>query len=120
MNGEPLRRTITITNLQGLHLRPLTKFAQLALRFQSEVYLQHAKETQRRVSGKSALAMLEILAPQGTEIVVETAGPDQQEAMEALAAFLANLAEEEDKQSETSVGDATAKVDPPPSDETSR
>jgi phosphocarrier protein len=94
MSGEPLRRKITITNLQGLHLRPLTAFADMASRFQSTVHVY--KEGQARISGKSPLGLLGLGAEQGTELIVETCGPDQEQAMEALVAFLANLAAEED------------------------
>ena len=94
MNGEPLRRKVTITNLQGLHLRPITAFVELAVRFQSSVFVH--KEGQERINGKSALGLLGLGAEQGTELTLEVSGPDQQEAMEALVAFLSNLAAEED------------------------
>jgi phosphotransferase system HPr (HPr) family protein len=94
MSGEPLRRKITITNLQGLHLRPITSFVELANRYQSSVHVQ--KEGQERISGKSALNLLGLGAEQGTELTLETCGPDQEEAMAALVAFLNGLAALED------------------------
>src|SRR5437870_4165136 len=73
MNGETLRRKVTITDPLGLHLRPLTAFAQQAGRFQCSVTL--AKDNQR-VNGKSPLELMLLGAQQGTELVLEVSGPD--------------------------------------------
>jgi phosphocarrier protein HPr len=94
MNGETLRRTVTITNPQGLHMRPITAFVEMASRFQSQVYL--SKEPGQRINGKSPLALLGLAAEQGTELTLETTGPDEQAALEALVEFLANVRTEED------------------------
>ena len=80
-----LQRTVRITNPQGLHLRPLTAFAQLALRFQCTVTV--AKDG-RVVNGKSPLELLFLAAEQGSEVVVQTSGPDAQDALDALVALL--------------------------------
>jgi phosphocarrier protein len=85
MNGEPLRRTVTIRNPQGLHIRPASAFAQLAGKFESTVTVW--KESQG-VSGRSPLELLLLVALQGTELVVEVSGPDAQEALDALAELL--------------------------------
>src|SRR5258708_3380814 len=37
MNGETLRQTVRITGASGLHLRPLTAFAQRAQQFQARI-----------------------------------------------------------------------------------
>ena len=64
--GTTLRRTVRITNPQGLHLRPLTAFVQAAMRFQSSV---HVCKADQRVNGKSALELMLLAAEQGTELV---------------------------------------------------
>jgi phosphotransferase system HPr (HPr) family protein len=94
MNGEPLRRTITITNPQGLHMRPITAFVELASRFQSDVFL--CKEDGQRSNGKSPLALLGLAAEKGTPLTVEVSGPDEQAALDALAEFLTNLHTQEE------------------------
>jgi phosphocarrier protein HPr len=95
MNGEPLRARVTITNPQGLHMRPMQAFVTLAGQFQSTV--QVFKEQDQRVDGKSMWGLLSLGAEQGTELTLEVCGPDQQQALEALVACL-NWVPEEDEQ----------------------
>jgi phosphocarrier protein len=93
-DDETLRRTVTITNPQGLHMRPITAFVEMASRFQSQVFL--SREPGQRINGKSPLALLGLAAEQGTELTLETSGADEQEALNALAEFLANVRTEEE------------------------
>jgi phosphotransferase system HPr (HPr) family protein len=86
MNGEPLRRTVTITNPQGLHIRPASAFAQLAGTFRSRVTVW--KET-KGVDGRSPLELLLLAALPGTELIVEVDGEDAEAAVDALAELLA-------------------------------
>jgi phosphotransferase system HPr (HPr) family protein len=94
MNGEPLRRTITISNPQGLHMRPITAFVEMAGKFQSDVFL--SKGDGQRINGKSAISLLGLAAEMGTDLVLECCGPDQEDALNALATFLTNLKNEEE------------------------
>jgi phosphocarrier protein len=87
MNGETLRRTVMIRNPQGLHMRPLTAFSQLAGQFQSTVTL--SKNGQTGVNGKSPIELMFLGAEQGTELTLEVCGPDAEAALEALAELLA-------------------------------
>jgi phosphocarrier protein HPr len=86
MTGESLRRNFTVTNPQGLHMRPITEFAEKALKFQSAVFLSKADGD--KVNGKSPLSLLGLLAEQGTELILEVQGPDATEAMAALLEVL--------------------------------
>lgn len=92
MNGDPLRHTVQVTSPQGLHVRPLTSFAQLARQFQSRVTVS---KDGRSVDGKSAFEMFTMVAPKGAELLIEVEGPDAQPALEALVALLERVAEEE-------------------------
>ncbi len=74
-----------ITGDVGLHARPAADFVRLAEKYESKVRL--AKDGMW-VNGKSILAILTLAAEQGTELVVEVTGPDEQEAFEALKARL--------------------------------
>src|SRR5438876_1106690 len=85
MNGDTLRQKVVITNPQGLHMRPATAFAQLAMRFQSSV--QVGKDN-KSVNGKSPLELIFLNAPCGTELTIEVSGPDAPEAVKALAELL--------------------------------
>lgn len=93
MNGEPLRRQITITNPQGLHMRPIASFVEAATKFQSDVYI--CKGSEERINGKSALSLLSLAAEQGTELIVEVSGPDEQAALQTLVDVLLRIPEED-------------------------
>ncbi len=92
MNGG-LRRTVTVTNPQGLHLRPIQVFVETAAKFQSEIYVRKGNE--QRINGKSPIGLLGLGAEQGTELTLEVSGPDEQAALEALVDLLANIREED-------------------------
>jgi phosphotransferase system HPr (HPr) family protein len=87
MSGEVLRRKIVVRDPQGLHLRPLSVFAQKAGQFQSSVTV--AKDEQR-VNGKSPLELMFLAATQGTELILEVSGSDAASAVDALAELLAS------------------------------
>jgi phosphocarrier protein HPr len=93
MNGEPLRRMVTVLDPLGLHMRPLTVFAQKAAQYQSAVAV--IKEG-KRVNGKSPLELMLLAAEQGTELILEVSGPDAKEAMAPLAELLAAASADED------------------------
>jgi phosphotransferase system HPr (HPr) family protein len=86
-----LQRKVCITNPQGLHMRPSTAFAALAMSFQSTVTVIHDG---RSVNGKSPLDMMMLAALPGSEITIEVDGPDAQAALQALAEVLARPAPE--------------------------
>jgi phosphocarrier protein HPr len=86
MNGQVLRRKVTVQDPLGFHMRPLTVFAQRAGQYQSTVTV--AKEDQR-VNGKSPLELMLLAAEQGTELTLEVCGADAQEAIDVLAELLA-------------------------------
>ncbi len=83
---EPLRRTFTVTNPQGLHMRPMSEFVQAAGKFQSSVTI--TKEGQVPVDGKSMFGLLGLAAEQGTVLYLEVTGPDAEQALQALLEVL--------------------------------
>jgi phosphocarrier protein len=93
MNGQPLQQSVLITNPEGLHMRPLTAFAQFAARFQSTVTVSRDG---RSVNGKSPWDMMTMLSPPGSTITLEVDGPDAPDAFGALVAMLTKAASEED------------------------
>jgi phosphocarrier protein len=92
MNGEPLRRTITITNPQGLHMRPITAFVEAAARFQCDVYI--LKGGGEPINGKSPFALLGLAAEEGTQLTVVVSGEDAQAALDTLTDILVNFNED--------------------------
>ena len=80
-----IKTTITISNKLGLHARASAKFTKLASGFQSDVFLSRKD---RRVNAKSIMGVMMLAAGLGTEVEIETDGPDEQAAMEALVALV--------------------------------
>jgi phosphocarrier protein HPr len=93
MNGAPLLQKVVITNPQGFHMRPMAAFAQLASRFKSSVKVSREGQS---VNGKSILDLMLLAATQGTELTLEVAGPDAQDALDALVKLLKSPPPEEE------------------------
>ena len=86
MHGHSFKRKVRIQNPQGFHLRPVTAFVEMARDFQSDVSIS---KDNHRVDGKgSPIELLLLEAPQGTELELETTGPDAPEALHALGDLL--------------------------------
>ena len=80
-----IKTTLTISNKLGLHARASAKFTKLAGSFQSDVFLTR---NDRRVNANSIMGVMMLAAGLGSEIEIETAGADEQTAMEALRALV--------------------------------
>ncbi|GAC1630936.1 MAG: HPr family phosphocarrier protein [Nevskia sp.] len=85
-------KTVEIVNRLGLHARAAAKLVTLAAKYQSDVRV--AKDG-KQVSGKSIMGVMMLAAAQGSRITLATEGEDAVEAIEALAALIANRFEEE-------------------------
>ena len=80
-----IQTRILISNKLGLHARASAKLTKLAGGFQSEVFLSR---NGRRVNAKSIMGVMMLAAGLGREIEIETQGPDEAAAMEALRALV--------------------------------
>lgn len=90
--SQTAERTVTIVNRLGLHARAAAKLVTLAAKYQADVRV--AKDA-KQVSGKSIMGVMMLAAAQGSQITLQTRGDDAVEALEALAALIANRFEEE-------------------------
>lgn len=88
-SGGPLRRKVTLSNTQGLHMRPIRAFVELAGQYQCNV--QVGRDDRPPVDGKSMLNLMMLGAEKGTELTVEVDGPDRAAALQALIELLENL-----------------------------
>ena len=88
-----LQREVEIVNKLGLHARASAKLTQVAARFKSKVWVGR---NGRRVDAKSIMGVMMLAAAQGSRIVVETDGPDEGEAMQAVTQLIAGRFEEEE------------------------
>lgn len=82
-----IKQQIKIINKLGLHARASSKFTQTAGRFKSEVWVTRKE---KRVNGKSIMGLMMLAAAQGCEIELETDGPDETQAMDALVGLINN------------------------------
>ena len=75
------KQDIQIINKLGLHARASSKFVQTASPFQCDIWVTR---NGNRINGKSIMGLMMLAAAQGTTITVETDGPDEAAAMQAL------------------------------------
>ncbi|HYF17010.1 MAG TPA: HPr family phosphocarrier protein [Ramlibacter sp.] len=80
-----IRTNATISNKLGLHARASAKLTKLAGSFPCDVWMSRGE---RRVNAKSIMGVMMLAAGVGTEVVVETDGDREQEAMAALLALI--------------------------------
>ena len=82
-----ITKEAVINNQVGLHAWPATFFIQKANEFKSSIWVE---VEERRVNAKSLLGVLSLGIVKGTEITLIANGPDEEEAVEALATLLAS------------------------------
>ncbi len=78
-----IKTSTTISNKLGLHARASAKLTKLAGSFPCEVWLSRGE---RRINAKSIMGVMMLAAGKGTEVVLETDGEQEREAMDALLA----------------------------------
>ncbi|MBR0410098.1 MAG: HPr family phosphocarrier protein [Eubacterium sp.] len=69
---------ITVSNPQGLHMRPAGVFAKGVAKFQSDVNIVFNGKT---TNGKSLLNIIGACIKCGNEIEIQCDGPDEEEAL---------------------------------------
>lgn len=80
-----IKNTISISNRLGLHARASAKLTKLASTFKCEIFMSR---NGRRVNAKSIMGVMMLAAGMGSEVEIETEGPDEQAAMDAIAALI--------------------------------
>ena len=79
------QREVEIINKLGLHARAAAKLTQLAAKYQCEVSVAR---NGRKVNAKSIMGVMMLAAGKGSRIVLETDGPDETEALDAIVALI--------------------------------
>jgi len=80
-------RDLEIVNQRGLHARASARFVQVAGTFQAEVSVEKDGMT---VGGTSIMGLMMLAASPGCCIRVSATGPDAAEAIDAIAALVAD------------------------------
>ena len=76
-----------IVNRLGMHARPAALFVKTASKFQSKVWV---RKDDLEVNGKSIMGVMMLAAEPGSSLIIKADGPDEQEALEALAKLVAD------------------------------
>ena len=82
-----IKTSATISNKLGLHARASAKLTKLAASFPCEVWISRGE---RRVNAKSIMGVMMLAAGLGATVELETNGVDEQAAMDALLAIMAD------------------------------
>ncbi|MDH4149199.1 MAG: HPr family phosphocarrier protein [Betaproteobacteria bacterium] len=82
-----LQQEAEIINKLGLHARASAKLTQAASGYASNIWLSR---NGRRVNAKSIMGVMMLAAARGSKVVVETDGPDESEAIQALCKLIAD------------------------------
>jgi phosphocarrier protein len=86
-----LQREVEIINRLGLHARASARLTQVAGRYKADVWLGR---NGRRVNAKSIMGVMMLAAAKGSTVTIETSGPDEQQAMEAITRLIAGKFDE--------------------------
>lgn len=86
-----VKKDFTILNKLGIHARPAAQFVKIANRFLAEIYVEKDGE---EVDGKSIMGLMMLAAGNGSVIAVTADGPDEEEAIHALAGLVDRKFEE--------------------------
>ena len=82
MPEKSFLRILKIANKRGLHARAAAKLAQVASKFEAEVYVSRAGQT---VSARSIMGLMMLGAALGCDVKLEVFGKDAEYAMQAIS-----------------------------------
>jgi phosphocarrier protein HPr len=82
-----VERTVQILNKNGLHARPAAEIVKLAAKYKSEITISRDGT---EVNGKSIMGVMMLAAECGASIVLRAQGEDAEQALDAIAALIAN------------------------------
>jgi len=88
-----IARRAVIRNARGLHARAAAKFVEMAQGFNAEIHVSRDGE---RVNADSIMELLMLAAGKGSEIGIETSGPDAEKAADSLTELVEAGFHEED------------------------
>ncbi|MEP2742808.1 MAG: HPr family phosphocarrier protein [Bauldia litoralis] len=87
-----MKRELAISNKRGLHARAAARFVRCAEEFDADITVTKDGNT---VGGTSIMGLMMLAAAPGSSIHVTASGPEAQQALDALAALVADRFGEE-------------------------
>lgn len=88
-----IEQQLEIINKLGLHARAATKFANTAIRFNSDIEVDVGGKA---IDGKSIMSLMLLAAAKGTIITLRVSGDDEQQAFNDLEALINNRFDEDE------------------------
>ena len=82
-----VERSVQVINRNGLHARPAAEIVKAAARFRSDITIVR---DDLEVNGKSIMGVMMLAAECGASVVLRANGADEEQAVEAIAALIAN------------------------------
>jgi phosphocarrier protein HPr len=79
-------RDVRIVNKLGIHARPAAEIVKAAAKFKSSITIIR---DDLEVNAKSIMGVMMLAAEQGARIILRADGPDEQAALDAIAAVIA-------------------------------
>ena len=80
-----IKTTVTISNKLWLHARASAKLTKIAGGHNCEVWMSRGE---RRINAKSIMGVMMLAAGLGSTVELETNGPEEQAAMDAIIALI--------------------------------
>lgn len=80
-----IERTVTIANKNGLHARPAAEIVKMAAKFKCDILLVR---DDLEVNGKSIMGVMMLAAEFGSSLLLRADGPDETEAVGAIAQLI--------------------------------
>ena len=87
------RDTLTVINRLGLHARAAAKVVAIASRHEASVKV---RKDGREVDARNIMALLMLAAARGSQVEVETEGPEADQALAEIRDLFARRFDEED------------------------
>ena len=79
-------RQVTIVNKLGIHARPAAEIVKTSSRFKSAITIIR---DDLEVNAKSIMGVMMLAAEKGAVVTIRAVGPDEEAALDALAALIA-------------------------------
>jgi len=80
-------RSVKIINKNGLHARPAAEIVKTASKFTSDIIIVR---DELEVNGKSIMGVMMLAAECGAEVTLRASGPDESDAVEAIAKLISS------------------------------
>lgn len=83
--AETAEKNVVVKLKTGLHARPAALFVQEANKYASEIFVHKGD---KKVNAKSIMGIMSLAISTNTEIKISAEGPDAQQAVDVLAAYV--------------------------------